>query len=130
MFSTAFVTWIMSRSYYRVSGWARYSTGVWSLLTLLLDAICLPVAGPGCRDISTSLQLLDQRQHSLVAEVEGSTSGCIGVKPSPLTRAGNYFHVASQSVDVTSETIVFLRATDLKQELQAGIEGKGQRTNR
>lgn len=92
--------------------------GPFPFLTLLLDAISLPIVGPGCRDVSTSLQLFNERQHGLVAQVKGGTDGCIRVKPRPLTRAGDDLHVAAQSMDVPSETVVLLGATDLKQELQ------------
>lgn len=93
-----------------------------STLTLFLEAISLPVGGPGCRDIGTRLELLDETQHGLVAKVQGYTTGLgLGVKPRPLTRAHDNFHVALEGVDVSSEPVVFLGATDLQQELKRGL---------
>lgn len=87
------------------------------VLTLLLEAVSLPIASPRCRDIGTCLELLDQREHGLVAQTQGHTGAGVRVKPHPLAGADDDLHVTLQSVDVPRETVALFGPTDLQEEL-------------
>ena len=82
-------------------------------------AVDLPVVGSRSHYLCTQSELLDEPQHSLVAQVEGH--GChhlVGVEPCTLAGVSDDPYVPLEGVQVSGVAIVLLGATDLQQKLE------------